>query len=140
MPDPTPLSADWFGRGLTGLVTAALVFLATVLRDRRSAKNAAGATQAAADATLSTSLNKRLSTFMEAQERRVKDLEGEIADLRRHMASERAECERQLAAMRAEIAALMGGPPATYTERHAAHAEQVGRAAQARQANKGKTE
>lgn len=135
MPDPTPLSEDWFGRGLSGLLVGALVFVAKFIGDRRTAKSSS-------DETLSNNLNSRLSTFMRAQEHRVQEMEGEIADLRRQMAAERQECDRKLQSMQAEIDRLMANPlnqPApSYTGAHAARAQRIGRAAQARQANKGK--
>jgi hypothetical protein len=118
VPDPTPLADDWLFRGLSAIGAALLATGGTIFATRKNN-----------EASVLKAVNERI----DAQFKRQDD---EIAELRRHVLDERAECDRKLKAMRDQIDALMGGPVPSYGSDHVDQAQRIGRAAVKRQRGK----
>lgn len=124
MPDPISVPVPWLWGGASAVFAAFVSACVTVFATRKNN-----------EAALLDSVTARLRIELDRQD-------AAIADLRRQMARERKECDAKLRRMQAEIDRLMGGAVAlgvpSYSGEDAVRAQNIGRAAQARQANKGK--
>lgn len=66
-------------------------------------------------AAIMSAVNTRVETLFKTMETQLDAAHGRCTEVERQLREERARCDEELAALRAEIALLMSGPVATYT-------------------------
>jgi hypothetical protein len=98
MPDPTPLTDDLAGKGLTAIVATILTLAGTLFATRKTA-----------EASLSETLNKRIDQFIKTQT-------AELEQCKR----DHEKCHSALAALARrvglDVSELFEDPVATYTD------------------------